>query len=147
MDVGTLSKGLDSPTIRILVWVLGFLSFGYATAEFEVCFLFSAGLMGKVTEERLGVYRPEEHIDNPKDYADNADARQYDSRLRGPVDRRELEVDSRTGIKNYIANDDGGWATSTKYVRQSLLKAIECGRRGENNDTDMHEALRLLGQV
>jgi len=37
MDVGTLSKGLDSPTIRILVWVLGFLSFGYATAEFEVC--------------------------------------------------------------------------------------------------------------
>jgi hypothetical protein len=28
------------------VWVLSFLSFGYATAEFEV------------TEERLGVYRP-----------------------------------------------------------------------------------------
>ena len=36
LDVGTFSKGLDGPTIRILVWILGFLSFGYATVEFEV---------------------------------------------------------------------------------------------------------------
>ncbi len=50
MDTGTLSKA-QSETIRILVWILSFLSFGYATAEFEV------------TAERLGVYRPEEHID------------------------------------------------------------------------------------
>ena len=69
------------------VWVLSFLSFGYATEEFEV------------TEERLGVYRPEEHIDNPKDYADNKDAREYDQRLRGPVQPRELEVDPNTGMK------------------------------------------------
>jgi Heterokaryon incompatibility protein Het-C len=50
MDTGTLAKA-QPETIRILVWVLSFLSFGYATAEFEV------------TAERLGVYRPEEHID------------------------------------------------------------------------------------
>ena len=50
MDVGTL-KNLQADTIRVLVWVLAFLSFGYATAEFEV------------TSERLGVYRPEEHIE------------------------------------------------------------------------------------
>lgn len=50
MDVGTL-KNLQSDTIRVLVWVLSFLSFGYATGEFEV------------TSERLGVYRPEEHIE------------------------------------------------------------------------------------
>lgn len=50
MDVGTLQK-LPSETIRILVWVLSFMSFGYATGEFEV------------TAERLGVYRPEEHIE------------------------------------------------------------------------------------
>jgi hypothetical protein len=37
-------------TIRVLVWILSFMSFGYATGEFEV------------TSERLGVYRPEEHI-------------------------------------------------------------------------------------
>lgn len=50
MDTATLSKA-QPETIRILVWILSFMSFGYATAEFEV------------TPERLGVYRPEEHID------------------------------------------------------------------------------------
>lgn len=49
LDVGTL-KSVNKDTIRVLVWVLSFLGFGYATGEFEV------------TEERLGVYRPEEHI-------------------------------------------------------------------------------------
>ena len=28
-----------------------------------------------------------------------------------------------------------------------MLKAIELGRRGKDNENDMHEALRLLGQV
>ena len=94
----------------------------------------------------MGVYRPEEHIDNPKDYADNVDARQYDPRLRGPVDPRELQVDPLTGMKNYIANEQGGWATSTRYIRDSLLKAIDLGRRGAT-DPERYEALRLLGQV
>lgn len=51
MDVGTL-KSLPADTIRILVWILSFLTFGYATAEYEV------------TADRLGVYRPEEHIES-----------------------------------------------------------------------------------
>jgi hypothetical protein len=51
-----------------------------------------------VTDERLGVYRPEEHIDNPKDYADNKDARQYDPRLRGLIQPIELEIDPQTGL-------------------------------------------------
>jgi hypothetical protein len=46
VDVGTL-KGVPSDTIRLLLWVLAFMTFGYATAEFEV------------TSERLGCYRPE----------------------------------------------------------------------------------------
>lgn len=50
MDVGTL-KSLPADTIRILVWILSFMSFRFATAEFEV------------TADRLGVYRPEEHIE------------------------------------------------------------------------------------
>src|SRR5579871_4410578 len=100
----------------------------------------------KVTVDRLGVYRPEEHIDNPKDYADNVDARQYDRRLRGPVDRRELEVDPRTGMKNYIANEQGGWATSTRYIRESLLAAIQT-KRNARDDDGVYEALRLLGQA
>lgn len=50
MDVGTL-KSLQADTIRVLVWILSFMTFGYATGEFEV------------TADRLGVYRPEEHIE------------------------------------------------------------------------------------
>lgn len=96
--------------------------------------------------DRLGVYRPEEHIDNPKDYADNVDARQFDPRLRGPVDPRELQIDARTGMKNYMANEQGGWVTSTAYIRDSLLRAIDLGRRAVV-DADRYEALRLLGQV
>jgi len=99
-----------------------------------------------VTEERLGVYRPEEHIDNPKDYADNIDARQYDPRLRGPVDPMELQIDPRTGMKNYMANENGTWMTSTRYIRDSLVKAISLGRAAAT-DAERYEALRLLGQV
>ncbi|KAF2018716.1 Het-C-domain-containing protein [Aaosphaeria arxii CBS 175.79] len=140
VDTATLAK-VQAETIRVLVWILSFMSFGYATAEFEV------------TAERLGVYRPEEHIDNPKDYADNKDAREFDPRLRPPVSDAELAVDPETGMKNYIANDRGGWATSTGYIRFSFARAIHFGRlytsgshgqRGK--DEDLAEALRCLGQ-
>lgn len=141
VDVGSL-KGVQAGTIRILVWVLSFLSFGYATGEFEV------------TEERLGVYRPEEHIDNPKDYADNQDARQYDPRLRPPVQPIELQIDPDTGMKNYIANERGGWATSANYIKQSFTRSIHFGRQytassgtfSKGKEADLCEALRCLGQ-
>ena len=136
-----------------MLWILGFLSFGYGTGEFEV------------TRERLGCYRyvsntsirmrlimdpcsPEEHIDNPKDYADNIDARQYDRRLRGPVDEeRELSVDQRTGLKNYIATEDLGIATSAGLVRNLFKRSVDLARRSNRGGTkaDMYEALRLLG--
>ncbi|KAI4089020.1 MAG: hypothetical protein LQ344_005681 [Seirophora lacunosa] len=140
VDVGTL-KGIQSGTIRILVWVLSFLSFGYATGEFEV------------TEERLGVYRPEEHIDNPKDYADNLDARQHDPRLRPPVQPMELQVDPSTGMKNYIANENLGIATSAGYIKHSFIRSIHFGRLytsggggTKGREADLCEALRCLGQ-
>lgn len=50
-------------------------------------------------QNRLSVHRSEEHTDNSNDYANNGDVRQYDLRLRGPVDPRELQVDPRAGIK------------------------------------------------
>lgn len=136
--MGTL-KGVQADTIRVLVWVLGFMSFGYATAEFEV------------TGERLGVYRPEEHIDNPKDYADNADATQFDKRLRGPVSPAELAIDHNTGMKNYIANESGGWATSLAYIKYSFARSIHFGRlythgAQKGREEDLCEALRCLGQ-
>ncbi|EMC91847.1 hypothetical protein BAUCODRAFT_38991 [Baudoinia panamericana UAMH 10762] len=138
VDVGTL-KGVQADVIRVLVWVLAFMSFGYATEEFEV------------TAERLGVYRPEEHIDNPKDYADNIDARQYDQRLRGPIMPIELAIDPNTGMKNYIANESGGWATSLGYVKYSFARSIHFGRlythgAQRGREEDLCEALRCLGQ-
>ncbi|KIR24943.1 heterokaryon incompatibility protein HET-C [Cryptococcus deuterogattii LA55] len=136
VDVGSLKK-TNLQTIINIVMVLGFMAHGYATGEFEV------------TKERLGCYLPTEHIDNPKGYADGEDARQYDRRLRGPVDPRELEIDPRTGMKNYIANENGGWATSKALVRQRLQECIHYGRqyRSSNNKSDLYEAFQLLGRA
>lgn len=135
IDVGTV-KNVSAEAVRIILWVLGFMTFGYGTREFEV------------TRDRLGCYRPEEHIDNPKDYADNMDARQYDRRLRGPVDeRRELAIDPRNGLKAYIASEDYGIATSAGLLRYLFGRSIQLGRqygRSRNKD-DLFEALRLMG--
>jgi len=112
------------------------MTFGYGTKEFEV------------TAERLGCYRPEEHIDNPKDYADNVDARQYDRRLRGPVnERKELVIDPVVGLKAYIASENLGIDTSAGLVRKLFGRSIQLGRRyaRSQNKDDLYEALRLLG--
>lgn len=140
IDVGSV-KGVNAETIRVLVWVLSFLANGYATEEFEV------------TAERLGVYRPEEHIDNPLGYADGNDARTFDKRLRGPVMAVEMEIDMHTGMKNYIANERGNWATSAGYLRFSFARCIHYGRlytsghQGRGKEEDLCEALRCLGQA
>ncbi|CAG8982212.1 hypothetical protein HYALB_00003648 [Hymenoscyphus albidus] len=135
IDVGTV-KYVSAEAIRILLWVLGFMTFGFGTKEFEV------------TSDRLGCYRPEDHIDNPKDYADNIDATQYDRRLRGPVDESvELAIDPETGLKNYIANERAGIMTSAEHVRKLFTECIRLGRSygRSNNKDELYEALRLLG--
>ena len=75
------------------------------------------------------------------------DARNYHPKLRGPVDPLELEVDPRTGMKNYIANENGHWDTSKALVRRTLEQCIVYGRRyrANGNKHDHHEAYRLLG--
>ncbi|KAJ5108750.1 hypothetical protein N7456_005425 [Penicillium angulare] len=135
VDVGTV-KYVSAEAIRILIWVLGFMSFGYGTGEFEV------------TTERLGCYQPTEHIDNPLGYAEGEDARNYDHRLRGPVDEeRELSIDPRTGLKCYIASEDMGIDTSAQLIRRVLGRSIQLGRRyaRSGHEEDLCEALRLLG--
>ncbi|KAJ6015766.1 hypothetical protein N7540_010357 [Penicillium herquei] len=135
VDVGTV-KYVSAEAIRILIWVLGFMTFGYGTGEFEV------------TTERLGCYQPTEHIDNPLGYAEGEDARNYDHRLRGPVDEeRELSIDPRTGLKCYIASEDMGIDTSANLIRRVLGRSIQLGRRyaRSRREEDLYEALRLLG--
>ncbi|GAA5870617.1 hypothetical protein JCM3774_001704 [Rhodotorula dairenensis] len=139
MDIAGLSK-LSKQTILNLVMALGFLAHGYATAEFEV------------TDERLGVYLPTEHIDNPKGYAADqpgGDARRVDPRLRPPVQDVELEIDPRTGMKNYIANESGHWDTSSRLVRERILQCIDLGRRARNGggESATYESYRLLGTL
>ncbi|KAI1855623.1 hypothetical protein JX266_000488 [Neoarthrinium moseri] len=136
IDVGTV-KSVSAEAIRLLLSILGFLTFGYGSKEFEV------------TADRLGCYRPEDHIDNPKGYpAPGVDARQYDRRLRGPVDERvELAIDERTGLKNYIANENINIMTTALHIRKLFGRCIELGRdynRRKNKD-DLYEALRLMG--
>ncbi|KAL2021422.1 hypothetical protein VTK56DRAFT_7175 [Thermocarpiscus australiensis] len=135
VDVGTV-KSVSAEAIRLLLSIVGFLTFGYGSREFEV------------TAERLGCYRPEDHIDNPKNYADNMDARQYDRRLRGPVNEAvELAIDEETGMKNYIANENAGIMTSALHVRRLFTKCIELGRSYQrtNSKEELYEAMRLLG--
>ncbi|KAI5116643.1 hypothetical protein M0805_000403 [Coniferiporia weirii] len=136
VDIASLKK-LPLQTIINLCMALGFLAHGYATHEFEV------------TEERLGVYLPTEHIDNPKGYGEGEDARKYNPKLRGPVDPRELEIDPRTGMKNYIANENGTWDTSKAVVRRTLERCIHLGRqhRASGQKQDLYESYRLLGQA
>ncbi|KAI0281811.1 heterokaryon incompatibility protein HET-C [Russula aff. rugulosa BPL654] len=136
VDIASLKK-VQLQTIINLCMALGFLAHGYATEEFEV------------TIERLGVYLPTEHIDNPKGYGNGEDARNYDRRLRGPVDPRELEVDLHTGMKNYIANEYGPWDTSKALVRRTVERCIQIGRqfRSQGRKQDQYEAFRLLGQA
>ncbi|KAF8527105.1 heterokaryon incompatibility protein Het-C-domain-containing protein [Gautieria morchelliformis] len=136
VDIAGLKK-LPLQTILNLCMVLGFLAHGYATNEFEV------------TEDRLGVYLPTEHIDNPKGYGVGEDPRKYHPKLRGPVDPRELEIDPRTGMKNYIANESGHWDTSKALVRRTLERCIHLGRqyRARGQKQDEYEAYRQLGQL
>jgi hypothetical protein len=96
---------------------------------------------------------PPDTISNPKDYNDNEDARVFDKRLRGPIRPVELEIDPSTGMKNYIANSRGDWATSAAFVRYSFERSIHHGRLYTNGhsffkgkDEDLAEALRCLGQ-
>ncbi|KAF8963872.1 heterokaryon incompatibility protein Het-C-domain-containing protein [Flammula alnicola] len=136
MDIAGLSK-LTADTLVLIVAVLGFMTFGFATGEFEV------------TADRLGVYLPVEHIDNPKGYAEKeGDARSVYPKLRPPVSPRELEIDERTGMKKYIATENQGWDTSTAFIRRTFRACIEAGRRarGKEEGADLWESYRLLGQ-
>jgi hypothetical protein len=79
---------------------------------------------------------------------------------------RELEVDPRTGMKNYIANgrygnsclfsmlicknsEFGPWDTSKALIRRTLEHCIYIGRqhRAQGRKQDEYEAYRLLGQA
>jgi hypothetical protein len=57
-------------------------------------------------------------------------------------------------MKNYIANETGGWATSSGYVKFSITRSVHYGRLytsggpdDRGNELHLCEALRCLGQA
>lgn len=83
-DVAGLTT-IPEEILIFLVQIIAYMQFGYCTGEFEV------------NKDRVGVYRPEEHMDNPKGYPDNANL--VDLRLRGPVLPEGMETKIRTSHK------------------------------------------------
>lgn len=49
-------KSVSAEAIRLVLSILAFLTFGYGSKEFEV------------TADRLGCYRPEEHVSRSHDF-------------------------------------------------------------------------------
>ena len=91
----------------------------------------------------------EEHVDNPRGYDSAISAAtstgqepakervagyRISEGLRPAVHPTELQVDPRSGMKNYIANTDEAGVfnpTSADYVEKQLVAAITCGRQGD----------------
>ncbi|HEY8208473.1 MAG TPA: HET-C-related protein, partial [Myxococcaceae bacterium] len=89
-----------------------------------------------VTTAKLGVYRPEEHIDNPEGIKDGS---KIDPLFHGPVLPPEIAVDPNTGLKAYIATRGGGFKTAADFVDSSLRSAKTAGITPEGR--------RLFGQA
>jgi hypothetical protein len=73
-------------------------------------------------------------------------------RLGSSHNAEQKEANGLAGMKNYIANESGGWATSTGYVKFSLKRSIHFGRvytsgARKGQEKDLYEALRCLGWV
>lgn len=121
---------VPEPILRAIVAIFAHAQFGYTTKEFEV------------TSERLGSYRPEEHIDNPGGYEPGPH-----SQLRSRVQPEELEIDATSGMKNYVSNKNVAHVndTSRDYIEKQLVAAISCGRsRDAEAYTHLGAALHTL---
>ncbi|MEJ7806460.1 MAG: HET-C-related protein [Telluria sp.] len=114
-----MTKYLSRGAWTRIVKVLAKKEFGH-TPENRVMF--------EVTEERLGVYRAVEHIDNPTTGdapgAPPFDARTIDPGFEAPPTAAYVAVDPATKMKRYIAN-------SKQYMMSEIRKAAELGRTND----------------
>ena len=82
---------------------------------------------------------------SPRNYADNPD-RQYGRRLHNPVDgRRDLAINKRLRLNDYIVSENMGIDTCVGLVRRLLGRCIRFGREyaRNKNKNGFYEALRL----
>jgi hypothetical protein len=108
-----------------------------ARSEFEPTASPSAHAGGpfRVTTANCGVYRAQEHIDNPQGITNGV---AIDPLFHGPVPANEIAIDPSTGLKNYIATPGPGYATAIEFVEKSFRDAIAKGISAEGR--------RLFGQ-
>ncbi|KAJ7201281.1 Het-C-domain-containing protein [Mycena pura] len=165
MDIGGLSK-LTADTLVLVVSVLGFMASSTTLLCKNDNLTTECAFIGRRSDSlpRNSKSPPSvsEHIDNPKGYGESeGDPRRFHPKLRPPVNPRELEIDPRTGMKNYMgshpllpastshhpaASENQGWDTSTAHIRRTLTACIEMGRRTRGRDgPELYEAYRLLG--
>ncbi|MBW8888470.1 MAG: peptidoglycan-binding protein [Fibrobacteres bacterium] len=88
-----------------------------------------------VTVANCGVYRAQEHIDNPLGITNGA---AIDPLFHGPVPPNEIAIDPATGLKNYIATPGPGYATAIEFAEKSFRDALKQGFNPEGR--------RLFGQ-
>lgn len=98
---------------------------------------------GKLTKDILGVYRPEEHIDNPKGLTDDSNLNirfEYEYQkgvtqtksLYAGENVTSLGIDEIKMMKNYIFKDiEEKRPSSTTYMKQQLHLAIQYGKNKE----------------
>ena len=101
-------------------------------------------LSGPNGPEILGVYRPEEHIDNPLPAGKREewiDASTIDPDFAPPPTELQLALNPTIGLKNYIGTATKGqsFPTAKDYMSAQLKKAMAAGK------TD--EGLRHFGQA
>lgn len=93
-----------------------------------------------VTEARLGLYRPEEHMDNPwgiqesdtvfkgEDSAQFRKACPYEGDSKEPSENEELAPDPGTWVSNYLTSPEYNGkdrCSTTNFVKAELRKAME----------------------
>ncbi len=136
---------LSRESITKMVGILATQEFKKDDAEYALGF--KELLWSDQGQDILGVYRPEEHIDNPmpgsldqsSEWEDNS---LLDAAFAKPPSLKQLEVNPTTLLKNYIATDlgeDQNFQPATAYMAKKLKAAMSAGH------TD--EGLRYFGEA
>jgi uncharacterized protein involved in type VI secretion and phage assembly len=99
-----------------------------------------------VTPQTLGVYRAEEHMDNPKSETNGQfDNSIIDSDFAKPYIESQIAINSLTGLKNYINTPVAGQSfdTAVQYMTTQLKLAMQFG---DTNKGKIHfgQALHVL---
>jgi type VI secretion system secreted protein VgrG len=110
-----MTQYLSREALTKIVGVMAKKKFGHTKAD---------RITYAVTEERLGVYRAVEHIDNPTSGAPagtkSVDPQTIDPDFEAPPTAAYVQVDPATKMKRYIAN-------SKRYMMEEIEKAAKLG--------------------